>query len=78
VQLAALAAEKGQPEHALRLGRGGGGGARASPRPSTAPSRLDSAWQALGEQTATVTWAEGQALSLEEAVAEALDEESPA
>lgn len=74
--MAALAAEESQPERALRLAGAatalrGTGVASPMQRDCVAP-RLEQAQQAVGEQQATAAWAAGQALSLEEAVAEAL------
>jgi hypothetical protein len=78
--LALVALDRGQPERALRLA---GSGARLrqlanqSPLPSDLAvelrHRLESARGPLGNATADAIWAEGQAMTLEQAVAYALE-----
>jgi hypothetical protein len=78
--LASLAALQDQPERALRL-LGVTAALRerlGMPAPPSWRPRVDRtlqrARQALGEQASRVTLAQGQALPLEQAIAEALDE----
>ena len=78
--LAALAAARGEPARALRLA--GAAATVSGPRWRTAPPEqalLEGARRALGEGAAA-DWAAGQALPLDEAVAEALTaaEDAPA
>jgi tetratricopeptide (TPR) repeat protein len=81
---ASLAAAEGRPARALRLGGAatqlaGVIGVRLVPTYRTGfERRLATARQALSAEAAAAAWSAGQALSLEEAVAEALGEDLPA
>jgi predicted ATPase/class 3 adenylate cyclase len=78
--LAALAATCGQPTRALRLA-GAAQSVKATPGRDRQRARAETqfdqkmadARQALGEAAAAAAWAEGQAMSLDQAVAYALD-----
>jgi hypothetical protein len=75
---AGVAAAQGQARRALRLAGAAAALREAMDAPLPPPERavheqrLEPTRQALGEPAAAATWAAGQALSLEEAVAEAL------
>jgi hypothetical protein len=82
----ALAAAQGAPRRALRLAGAAAalrererGTRPLSPREQiTRDRRLAPARQALSAEEQAAAWAEGQAMTLEQAIADALEEQAPA
>ena len=82
--LGVLAVAQSEPERALRLAAAAAVlreaiSAPRSPSDQTGLERmLEPARQALGEASSALAWAEGRALTLEQAIAYALEDEAPA
>jgi predicted ATPase len=75
-ELAGLAQARGQPEQAVRLSGAAGMLCEVAsvPPPSTAEHTIAAARAQLGETTFAAAWAAGRAMTLEQAIAEALDD----